>query len=444
MTGLTIYDFLLFPVYLYLIFLIFKKIRNRYKDNKTLYLYFTWGFRIKIFFIVVYTLLSHFMIRGDAVDLYFGEGKHFAQLIIDNPSNINLLFTQGGTTVDNLASDGEKGYLLQESNFMAVKVCVLLCFISFSCFLIINLIIGFIAFLASWQLFLFFLKQYPNLHKEFAFACMAVPTVIFWSSGISKDTICISCLMFLTKAFYDISSEGKHIIRNLAIILISVFLIYTTKSYIAISYLPFFLFFLIISKINQTQNKLFRYALKISIPVLAFAIVVFLISRSQELFEQFSSEKLLETISSKQNAFTAQSANTESGSFFTLGDFDSSIGGLIAMAPKAIVATLFRPFIWESRNLIMLLSSLEAMALMYFTIRLFFRKKGFTTFFSSIFKSALVFYCVGFALLFAIFVGISTFNFGSLVRYKIPCIPFFICGLFIIRERFNEHSKPQL
>jgi hypothetical protein len=179
----------------------------------------------------------------------------------------------------------------------------------------------------------------------------------------------------------------------------------------------------------------------VSIPLLAFVIVAFLITNSQELLEQFSSEKVLETISSKQNAFTAQSSITESGSFFTLGDFDGSIGGLVAMAPKAIVATLFRPFIWESRNLIMLLSSIEAMVLMYFTIRLFFKRKGFTTFFSSIFKSALVFYCIAFALLFAIFVGITTFNFGSLVRYKIPCIPFFVCGLFIISERIKQAAS---
>ena len=440
MTGLTIYDYLLFPIYFYLIFLIFKKIRNRYVGNKNLYLYFTWGFRIKIFIIIVYTLLSHYMIRGDAVDLYFGEGKHFAQIIKDNPSNIDLLFTKGGKTTDDLASDGEKGYLAMENNFMVVKVSVLLCFVSFSCFLIINLIIGFIAFLASWQLYMFFLAQYPKLHKEFAFACMGIPTVLFWSAGISKDTICVIGISLLTKALYDISKNGKKIIGNSIIALVSVYLIYQIKSYIIISYVPFFFLFLIINKINDTKNSLLRYAFKLSIPLLFFGILAYVVSNSQELFEQYSSEKILENISATQNAFNAQSG-AGVGSFFSLGEFDGSVTGLLAMAPKSIVATLFRPFLWESKNLIMLLSSLEALVLLIFTLQILFRKRGLATFFSALFNNVLVFYCIAFAILFAVFVGVSTFNFGSLVRYKIPCIPFFVSGLIIINYLRQEKVK---
>ena len=188
MTGLTLYDYILFPVYFYVIWLIFKKIRSRYVNDTKKFRYFTWGFRIKIVIIIAYTLLSHYVIRGDAVDLYFGEGKHFAEIIKSDISRIDLLFTQGGKEIDDLASPEEKGYLAMENNYMVVKVCTLLCFITFSCFSLINLIVGFIAFLGSWQLYLFFLRQYPQMHKEFAFACLGIPTVLFWSAGISKDT----------------------------------------------------------------------------------------------------------------------------------------------------------------------------------------------------------------------------------------------------------------
>jgi hypothetical protein len=431
MDGLTIYDFLLFPIYLYVVFLIFKKLRLKYKDQKHLYLYFTWGFRIKIVIIIAYTLLSHFVIRGDAIDLYFGEGKHFAQIIKNDLSQIDLLFTKGGKKIDNLASPGQKGYLAMESNFLVVKVCVLLCFISFSSFLIINLIMGFIAFLGSWQLYLFFLKQYPKLHKEFAFACLGIPTVLFWSAGISKDTICIACIGILTKSLYDISRRGGKMIRNIMLVIASVFLIYNIKSYIIVSYVPFFLLFLIFSKINETKIVLFRWALKLCIPLVFIGAISYVVVNSEDLLKEYSSEKILNNIARSQFAFTAQDIEG-GGSFFTLGEFDGSIGGLVSMAPKAIVATFFRPFIWESRNLIMLLSSLEAMALFFFFLYTLFKPRGIRTFFLAIFKNTIVIYCLGFALVFAVFVGISTFNFGSLVRYKIPCIPFFVCGLAII------------
>lgn len=443
MIGLTIYDYILFPFYFYIIWLIFKKLRSKYAPDDRHYLYFTWGFRIKMVIIVVYTLLSHYVIRGDAVDLYYGEGKHFAEIIKEDVSKIDLLFTQGGKEIDNLASPEEKGYLAMETNYMVVKVSILLCFISFSSFLIINLIIGFIAFLGSWYLYLFFLNQYPKLHKEFAFACMGIPTVLFWSAGISKDTICITSLAVLTKCLYDITKTNKKRLRNIIMVAAALFLIYQIKSYIIISYVPFFLLFLIINKINETKIPFFRYALKLSIPVLFIGVISYVIANSEDLFKEYSSDKILESISGKQNAFNAQDKG-DAGSFFSLGEFDGSVGGIISLAPKAIVATFFRPFIWESKNLIMLLSSLEALGILLFTLYVLLKPRGLINFFPAIFNNSIVFYCLTFSILFAIFVGISTYNFGSLVRYKIPCIPFYVSSLIIInylRTQKIENSK---
>ena len=52
----------------------------------------------------------------------------------------------------------------------------------------------------------------------------------------------------------------------------------------------------------------------------------------------------------------------------------------------------------------------------------------------------LIMYCFLFSFVFAIFVGASTLNFGTLVRYKIPCLPFFTISLFLIYEKVKEKS----
>jgi hypothetical protein len=41
---------------------------------------------------------------------------------------------------------------------------------------------------------------------------------------------------------------------------------------------------------------------------------------------------------------------------------------------------------------------------------------------------------------FGLFVGASTLNFGTLVRYKIPCLPFYTISLFLIYEKVKERS----
>jgi hypothetical protein len=37
-----------------------------------------------------------------------------------------------------------------------------------------------------------------------------------------------------------------------------------------------------------------------------------------------------------------------------------------------------------------------------------------------------------FAIFFAFSVGLTTANYGALARLKIPCIPFYMCSLFIL------------
>ena len=43
-------------------------------------------------------------------------------------------------------------------------------------------------------MFLTFYKKYPHLHFRIAIATMFIPSVIFWGSGILKDTIVLACL----------------------------------------------------------------------------------------------------------------------------------------------------------------------------------------------------------------------------------------------------------
>jgi hypothetical protein len=117
--------------------------------------------------------------------------------------------------------------------------------------------------------------------------------------------------------------------------------------------------------------------------------------------------------------------------------------GLVKLAPVAVSTTFFRPFLWESRKLSTLLSSIEALILMLFTLFIIF-KAGIRTMFSLITRDPLIMYCFLFSFVFALFVGASTLNFGSLVRYKIPCMPFYLISLFLIQEKVKQKATNKL
>jgi hypothetical protein len=55
-------------------------------------------------------------------------------------------------------------------------------------------------------------------------------------------------------------------------------------------------------------------------------------------------------------------------------------------------------------------------------------------FLRALFSDSAIFFCFVFAIVFAFFVGSTTLNFGTLVRYKVPCMPFYIIALVLMLE----------
>jgi len=51
---------------------------------------------------------------------------------------------------------------------------------------------------------------------------------------------------------------------------------------------------------------------------------------------------------------------------------------------------------------------------------------------------SMILFCFSFAIIFGLFVGTITLNFGTLVRYKIPCLPFYAIALFLINQKIEE------
>ena len=152
-------------------------------------------------------------------------------------------------------------------------------------------------------------------------------------------------------------------------------------------------------------------------------------------------DKLTESVKTTQDNFLNISDQAESS--FSLGvTFDGSTSSMVKIAPAAITATLFRPYLWESKKISTLLSSMESLVLMLFTIYVFF-KAGPFRFAGGIIKDPMILYCFCFSILFALFVGATTLNFGTLVRYKIPCMPFYIIALILIAERIKlKETEP--
>lgn len=431
-------EFILYPVYVALFYFLFSARRKNYNDP-VLEFYHKQGFWIKALAVLPFTLFNTVLSPGDSFGLYYTEGANIFHLILKDASHIKWLYLPGPEFDQSLLKNSlNLGYFRAENNYMVARIVAILSFVTFGKYLITNLFFSMIAFSGVWRLYRFFYEQYPHLHKQLAIAILYLPTFVFWSSGILKDPLCISSMGWITYALYEMFYKKKDLVKNLVILTVFGFLLSVLKIYILISYVPFFFLYLILKNVNLLRNHFLKWTLGLAL----IAGSIYAGQQVMNSFEQelggYAAEGITKQIDKTRSSYRDKAAPGGGDSNFSLGvEFDGSLTSLIKVAPAAIIATFYRPFIWESRKISTLLSSFESMFIMFFTLSVLF-KAGPVRSFNSVRKDPVVLYCVLFSLLFGLFVGATTPNFGSLVRYKIPCMPFYLIALFIIQDRARK------
>jgi len=432
-------DFILFPLYVAFFYFLFKSRRKNYTDP-LLQHYHKQGFWIKIMTVIPFTLFNSVLSPGDSFVLYYTEGANIARLILNDPYHIKWVYGPSADFDQSLLkSSYNLNYLLAENNYMVVRITTVLSFLSLHRYLIINLFFSMISFSGVWRLYRFFYEQYPHLHKQFAITLLYLPTFVFWSSGILKDPLCTGAVGWLSYSLYEIFYKKKNLGLNALIILLSGYMLYVVKVYILISYIPFFALYLILKNVNLLKSRLLRVAFVLGLILIAVTMFTTVMTELSSTLGSYGGADITKNIATYQKAYADQE---DASSNFSLGvEFDGSTSSLIRIAPAAVIATLFRPFFWESKKLSTLLSSAESLAIMLFTLFVLF-KAGPVNFVRAILKDPVILYCLLFAILFALFIGATTANFGTLVRYKIQCIPFYIIALFLILDTTKKTKSP--
>lgn len=436
-------DLLLFPLYT-AAFYYFIRHSKKKLSSPLLEVYFLRGFWIKILGTIAFTIFNTYVSPGDSITVFFPEGVNLYHAILKDPSMLEKVFFKAAPNIDiNLINDLGNGTILNsEANFMLVRVTTIFAFLSGGSYFVTNLFFSMLSFAGMWRLFKFFYSLYPSLHKEIAIATLYFPSVIFWSSGVFKDPLCLAGIGFITYSLYKIVFTREAIIGNILLLVFFGFLMINIKIYIILSYLPCLLMFIIIRNIVLIKNLFVRAIIGPAILLLALLFIYLSIDNFKEDLGVFAADDLVENIKKQQSNFESQSEYSTSN--FNLGvEFDGSINSLIKAVPFAITATLFRPFIWESNKISTLLSSIESLFLMLFTLYVLF-KVGPFRFFITIGRNVTILYAFSFAMLFGIFIGASTLNFGSLVRYKIPCLPFYLISLFLILDIGRSKSVKKI
>jgi hypothetical protein len=324
-------------------------------------------------------------------------------------------------------------WYVDPASYMVPAIASFLSLLCGTNYIPIALLFAFFSFTGIWALYRTFVNIYPKLHKELAIAFLFIPSSFVWGSAIFKDTICMFALGWLTYTTFRIFVSRDLSFRNIALLILSFILISKIKVYILLGFMPALAIWLLTTYSSKIKSGGARFFVKLAFMAIAIAGFLYFAQVFAKELQKYSLENIAKTAAVTRD-WLAYSSGDE-GSAYDLGEFDPSIGGMLKKFPQAVVVTLFRPFPWEARKVIVMLSALEALIFSWFTIQAF-RRNGIGNSFKLIGKDPNVLFCLVFSVVFAFAVGISSYNFGALSRYKIPALPFY--GAFLVILLYNK------
>jgi hypothetical protein len=433
MGKITAIDYILLPFYLWLIYTIAIYYRNKlYPENHPYRAYFIPGLTVKIFGAIFIGLVYNYYYDGGDTFNFFYHSQVINSTFFEAPDTWFRLITHTAdhsNTVDQTAISNMYWY----DDTSAYPVCCLGALIGMFCFttyLVINVIVASITFIGMWLMFIIFAGQYPKLIKPVAIAILFLPGPIVWGSGLFKDSFCMFAIGSLLYSGYILLEKRKFKAGLVLLSLISIALIAIIKAYILAAFIPVLLLKIILvykKKADLYPQKRVAFYLILTV-VICCAIIV--AKRLAFYFTEATIADMLETIKRQKDYLLKVSIDTQ-GSAYDLGDFNPNFGSMLSKFWPAVNVTLFRPYLWEVRNVIELLDALQSAAFALLTIYLIF-KRNILKIIKMIYQDPNMVLCLFFTLLLAFLVGVSTYNFGSLSRYKIPCTPFYALFLLLL------------
>jgi hypothetical protein len=433
-------DLIVTPLILILVYFLAIIIRSRVTD-KVIRKYFIPGLTLKIIGAISLGLVYQFYYKGGDTFNYFDRGsKYIWEAFMNSPyKGLQLMFANGEYNPETFEYASEIIYYNDLPSYFVVRVASLFDLFTFHTYSATAVLFAVFSFSGLWAMYTVFYRMMPKMHLQLAIAIFFIPSVFFWGSGILKDTITLGALGWGTYAFAEIFLFRRTIISGSVILLLSFFIIYKIKIYILLCLVPALMIWFYLSSIGKVRNLVLKTMI---LPfTIAFLVIggFYAVKFIGEENQRYNLERLSYTAESTARWLSYVSEKQE-GSGYTLGDFDYSTSGILRKTPAAIWVTLFRPYLWEAKNLVMFLSAIESLLLFILTLVVvgsIITKRRIALLISN----PIVVFCLIFSITFAFAIGLSTYNFGTLVRYKIPMMPFYLIAMFILLSYSKRPRK---
>lgn len=356
-------------------------------------------------------LLYKYHYAGGDTFNYYNEAVKVSSLSGNNVADyIEFLFS--GKGIPGMKYSGQPRAL-----FM-VKLVSIVNLITYENYWFTSMFFSFFSFLGLWTLAHRLSLIYSRSKWAIVLSLLFFPSVIFWSSGIIKESIAVGAIGFLLASFIGYIFHQQKIRPQYVLFdVIMIFLLWNTKYYFAGALL---LLAMAVLSTLVLQNKIALIKNSAGFQLLAFIFFcVLFLAFVSGLHPNFYFSRIAGVIVDNYHAFEQRSDVED---MIHYEELSATAPSLMFNAPKALFSGLFRPFMGESIDPLKLIAGVENMILALLSVTAFFGiPKTISTKHRLLLTSA-IFYCLALS----IFLSLSAPNFGTLLRYKVGFLPVFL------------------
>lgn len=419
------------------------------ENNKRMSRLYILNFYFKVIFGSAFAYYYIVVFNGGDSLSYWDGAKCIQKLLLEDPllGLEHLLAEPNWASVNHYfsASTGFPPkwiYIEQESYFVCKTVALIGIFTSQS-YLAVMLVFSFLFAHANWKLFKTAKASGLFDKIKLPYFILFIPSVSFWCTGISKDTLIAISFYYIFIALSALFIEKKKLNFSLWLSLFFYFfIIYHVRSFMI---LPIALPLLVAFGIAVNKKLKLSPIFQIPFNIISFAIIIALtvgFLSSNYGTELIASNSLVQEAIVVQNDFSNNASYGKNQ--YSLGEIDNSPLGILKAIPISVLSGIFQPLPWNGLSISLMLNAIESAIIIYLFVSLFFKRK-FLKWFEKIRKNELLMFCFVFVVVLAFMAGFTSIIYGVLVRIRAPILP--LLGLLLALDlsipKKNKNQKTQ-
>ena len=390
------------------------------------------AFLIKAFCgLVIYLIYTYYYpVRMEADTFkYFDDSKYLYNALWENPLDyFKMLFginCENDYFLKQYYSDMYNWYRsydngLLNDNRLVIRLNAFVRLFSFGNYHVHSLFFNFLTLIGSYSLARLFLVFSESKWKTYLVVFL-IPSFVFWSAGILKESILIFALGSFTWNVYKLIS-GSHKISTYLWILFLIPILFIMKFYVFVALIPAILAWWISQKTKRT----------ISIHLVTIVACLLVALGIGTIFPTYN---FLVIMAAKQGDFINLANFLNVNSSIYMDYLEPNLWSFIKASPKAFINTLTRPWPTELKGILFYPPLFENLFIIFILfIGWFYRKKVNPQ------QWKFIIFCLTFSILLFVIIGLTTPIIGAIVRYKIPAIPFLI---FVALLFLDDSKLPQ-